>query len=232
MSRPGLPDTRDEARELLVLFCRRMIDAHLAYYTSGNLSTRIASEPGLIAVTPSSIAYDTLGADDIVITTVDGEVVEGRLAPTSELPLHTITYRDRPDVQGIAHVHSAAAMTMSVLGWDLPPILHGFVSACGGGIRTAAYAKGGTDEMAWFTRELLRDRSACFIRNHGTLAIGPTLEHAFNAVAVTEGAADAYLRARPFGPVPEVPADDVLRIRARFWEPVWAGLVGSPTHGG
>jgi len=232
MTRPGLPETRGEAREMLVLFCRRMIEAHLAYYTSGNLSTRIGGEPGLIAITPTSTAYDTLRAEDIVIATVAGEVVEARLAPTSELPLHTLTYQDRPDVLGIAHVHSAAAMTMSVLGWDLPPILHGFVSACGGGIAAAPYAKGGTDEMATLTREPLRDRSACFLRNHGTLAIGPTLEHAFNAATVTEGAADAYLRARAFGEVPEIPADDVARIRARFWEPAWSGLAGVPTHGG
>ncbi len=232
MNRPGLPDTRDEARALLVLFCRRMVDAHLAYYTSGNLSTRISTEPGVIAVTPSSTPYDTMRPEDIVFTTLEGEVVEGDLPPTSELPLHTLAYRDRPDVRGIAHVHSAAAMAMSVLGWDLPPILHGFISACGGGIAAAPYARGGTDEMATLTREPLRDRSACFLRNHGTLAIGPTLEHAFNAATVTEGAADAYLRARAFGPVPEIPADDVLRIRARFWEPVWAGAAGALTHGG
>ena len=42
------------------------------------------------------------------------------------------------------------------------------------------------DEMAWYTAEPLRDRSACFLRNHGTLAVGPTVEHAYNAACVTE----------------------------------------------
>jgi L-fuculose-phosphate aldolase len=232
MTRPGLPETRQEARELVVLFCRRMIEAHLAYYTSGNLSTRIGGEPGLIAITPSSTPYDTLRPDDIVISTLDGTIVEGSLAPTSELGLHTLAYTDRPDVAGIAHVHSPAAMAMAAMGRELPPILHGFVGACGGGIVTAPYARGGTDEMAWFTAEPLRDRSACFLRNHGTLAVGPTLEHAYNAACVTEGAADAYLRALTHGPVPEIPADDVARIRARFWTPAWSGEASAPTHGG
>jgi hypothetical protein len=44
--------------------------------------------------------------------------------------------------------------------------------------------------------------------------------------------ADAYLRAFPFGPVPEVPADDVARIRATQWAPAWFGRAGTPTHGG
>jgi L-fuculose-phosphate aldolase len=122
-------------------------------------------------------------------------------------------------------------MAMAAMGMDLPPILHGLVSACGGGIVTAPYARGATPEMAERTREPLRLRSACLLRNHGTLAIGPTVEHAYNAASTVEGVADAYLAALPFGPVPEVPADDVERIRREQWAPAWAGE-GTLSHGG
>lgn len=104
-------------------------------------------------------------------------------------------------------------MAMAALGMDLPPILHGLVAAYGGGIVAAPYARGATEDMAILTAEPLRHRSACLLRNHGVLAIGPTVEHAYNAASVVEGVADAYLRALPFGPVPEVPAADVERIR-------------------
>ncbi len=230
MPRSGVPDTRAEARELVLLFCRRMLAEHLVSYTAGNISSRIGDEPGLVAVTPGSTAYDTLRAEDIVIVALDGTIVEGRLRPTAELPLHTLAYRDRPDVTGIVHTHSPAAMAMAAMGVDLPPILHGLVAACGGGIVTAPYARGATEEMATLTAEPLRHRSACLLRNHGVLAIGPTVEHAYNAACVVEGVADAYLRARPFGPVPEVPADDVERIRTAQWAPAWAGA--GLTHGG
>ena len=226
----GVPATRAEARELVVLFSRRMLAEHLVSYTAGNISTRIGDEPGLVAVTPGSTAYDTLRAQDIVIVTLDGTIVEGRLRPTAELPLHTLAYRDRPDVGGIVHTHSPAAMAMAAMGMDLPPILHGIVAACGGGIIAAPYARGATDEMATLTAEPLRHRSACLLRNHGVLAIGPNVEHAYNAACVVEGVADAYLRALPFGPVPEVPADDVERIRKAQWAPAWAGA--GVTHGG
>lgn len=232
MSALDVPATRAEARELVVLFCRRMLAEHLVAYTAGNISTRIAREPDLVAVTPGSTAYDTLRPEDIVIVALDGTLVEGARAPTAELPLHTFAYRDRPDVAGIVHTHSPAAMALAALGMDLPPILHGLVSACGGGIVVAPYARGATEEMATRTAEPLRHRSACLLRNHGVLAIGPNLEHAYNAACVVEGVADAYLRALPFGPVSEVPADDVARIRATQWAPAWSGREGAPTHGG
>lgn len=229
---PGLPETRREARELVVLFCRRLLAEHLVSYTSGNISARIASEPDLVAVTPGSTAYDTLRPEDIVIVRLDGTIVEGALHPTAELPLHTLAYRDRPDVAGIVHTHSPAAMAIAAMGMDLPPILHGLISACGGGITTAPYARGATAEMALLTAEPLRHRSACLLRNHGVLAIGPTVEHAYNAACVVEGVADAYLRALPYGPVPEVPADDVERIRTTQWAPAWTGGAAGRTHGG
>ena len=232
MTRPGVPRTRDEARAVVVLFCRRLLAEHLVSYTAGNISTRIADEPGLVAVTPGSTAYDTLRSEDIVIVALDGTIVEGTRRPTAELPLHTLAYRDRPDVAGIVHTHSPAAMALAAMGRDLPPILHGLVSACGGGIVTAPYARGATEEMATLTAEPLRGRSACLLRNHGVLAIGPNVEHAYNAASVVEGSADAYLRALPFGPVPEVPAADVMRIRDTQWAPVWAGTSSAPTHGG
>ena len=229
---PGIPATRREAQEVIVLFCRRLLAEHLVSYTSGNISARIASEPDLVAVTPGSTAYDTLRPEDIVIVRLDGTIVEGSLRPTAELPLHTLAYRDRPDVAGIVHTHSPAAMAMAAMGMDLPPILHGLISACGGGITAAPYARGATEEMALLTAEPLRHRSACLLRNHGVLAIGPTVEHAYNAACVVEGVADAYLRALPYGPVPEVPADDVVRIRTTQWAPAWADALPGRTHGG
>lgn len=232
MTRPGLPETRREAKELVVLFCRRLLDERLVSYTAGNISTRIGSEPDLVAVTPGSTAYDTLRPEDIVIVRLDGTVVEGPLPPTAELPLHTLAYRDRPDVAGIVHTHSPAAMALAALGLDLPPILHGLIAACGGGIVTAPYARGATEEMALLTAEPLRHRSACLLRNHGVLAIGPTVEHAYNAASVVEGVADAYLRALPYGPVPEVPEDDVIRIRDTQWTPAWTSGSSGSTHGG
>ena len=222
----------NEARECVVLFAQRLLAERLVFFTAGNISMRIAGDPDLVAMTPASTPYDTLRPGDVVIVRLDGLVVDGGLKPTSELPLHTLTYLRRPDVGGIVHTHSSAAMAAAAMGIAIPPILHGLVSACGGGILTAPYARGGTAEVAELTAEALRDRSACLLRNHGVLAIGPTVDHAYNAASVVEGVADAYLRALAFGPVPEIAPDEVDRIRREQWLPAWSAARRAPTHGG
>lgn len=209
------------AREEVILYCRRMQMEHLVYYTAGNISKRVDGETGLYAVTPTNSPYDTLVPEDIVIATVDGEIVDGRKRPTSEFPMHTLMYRRRPEIGGIVHTHSAAAMSMAVMGWTLPPILTGFVEAAGGSIATARYSRPGTEEMADYTAEALADRGACFLRHHGLLAIGSNLAHAYQAACVTEGAAEVYLRLRSMGAeIPELPAEEVRWI-ADEWREQW-----------
>lgn len=226
------PAAFDQARRRVLLFARRLLAERLASFTAGNVSMRVPGEPDLVAVTPAGTPYDTMRATDIVIVRLDGGVVDGLLRPTSELPLHTLAYARRPDVGGIVHTHSPAAMAAAAMGLAIPPILHGLVAACGGGIVTAPYARAGTAEMAELTADALRDRSACLLRNHGVLAIGPTVDHAYNAASVVEASADAYLRALAFGPVPEIAPGEVARIRHEQWAPAWSGAPAAPTHGG
>ncbi|MGH2475218.1 MAG: class II aldolase/adducin family protein, partial [Candidatus Limnocylindrales bacterium] len=90
-------DARQRAREDVVLFCRRMQAEGLVVWTAGNLSTRVAGEPNLIAMTPANTPYDTMTPDDVCIVRPDGSIVDGSLDPTSEFPLHTLLYQRRPE---------------------------------------------------------------------------------------------------------------------------------------
>jgi L-fuculose-phosphate aldolase len=208
------------AREDVVLFCRRMQQERLAYWTGGNISRRVEDAPGLIAVTPTALPYDVMTPDDVAIISLDGLLVDGPRQPTSEVPLHTLLYQRRPEVGAIVHTHSVGAMTMAALGWTLPPILTGWVEACGGAIVTAPYARPGTAALADAVAEALVDRGACFLRHHGLLAIGADLAHAYQAASVTEGAAQVYLAAVAHGPVPQLP-DEEVRLIASLWRAQW-----------
>jgi L-fuculose-phosphate aldolase len=223
-------DRWQAARLDVLLYCRRMQAEHLVRHTAGNISMRVAGEPGQFAVTPTSLAYDTLAPEDIVIADVEGTVLDGGREPTTEMPLHSLVYRRRPDVQAIVHTHSPAAMTMAALGWTLPPILTGFVAATGGDVRTARYARPGTADLADATAEALADRGACFLEHHGLLAIGASLARAYDAAATTEGAAEVYLRARLFGDVP-VLADEEVRWLGEVWRARWR-LGDAPSNAG
>jgi L-fuculose-phosphate aldolase len=195
-----------EAREKVIRYARKLQAERLVYSTAGNISLRIPAEPGLLACTPAAAQYDLLEPADIAIVTLDGEQVDGRKPPTSELRMHRMFCKYRPEIGAIVHTHGKAVMTFANLGWTLPPILTGLCEATGGAVLTSPYSQPGTDQMYTYTAPALRDRGATFLRYHGLLAIGADLEHAFHTAAVVEGACEVYLSARQFGPVAELPA--------------------------
>jgi L-ribulose-5-phosphate 4-epimerase len=221
----------EAARREVLVFAQRMLAERLVNWTAGNVSRRIEDSPGLFAVTPTSVPYDVMAPSDILIVTLDGDVIDGSLPPTSELPLHTLVYRSRPDVGAVVHTHGAASVAMAALGWGLPPFLPAIVAWAGGAIACTPYARAGTEEIAHVTAAALADRSACFLGNHGLLAIGRSLPYAYGAASMVEAAADAYLKARLLGNVPELEAAEIERLRGA-WMRRWgrrAGSVASPT---
>jgi L-ribulose-5-phosphate 4-epimerase len=80
----------------------------LVLYTFGNASG-ISRKDGLIAIKPSGVPYETLTPEHMVVTTLDGEIVEGELRPSSDLPTHLEIYKQFPNVGGVAHTHSEFA---------------------------------------------------------------------------------------------------------------------------
>ena len=80
----------------------------LVLYTFGNASG-ISRKEGLVAIKPSGVPYEKLTAADMVITDLDGKIVEGSLRPSSDLPTHLELYRQFPQAGGIAHTHSEHA---------------------------------------------------------------------------------------------------------------------------
>lgn len=213
---------RRRARAAIVEFGLRMQVERLAYWTSGNLSMRVPGDPDLVAVSPSAMPWDLVEPDDVPLVRLDGSVLDGTTRPTSELPLHTLLYQRRPDIRAIVHVHSPAAMAMAALDWTLPAFLTGLVEATGGSVACAPYARPGSAQLADAVADALDGRGCCFLRHHGLLAIGASLPRAFQAATVTEGAADAYLRARSVGTVSDLPADEVHWI-AEAWHAQWSG---------
>lgn len=91
----------------------------LVTFTWGNVS-EIDRKQGLIAIKPSGVSYKTMTADDIVIIDLDGNVVEGRLRPSSDAPTHVVLYKAFPSVGGIVHTHSSWATSWAQAGKDIP----------------------------------------------------------------------------------------------------------------
>jgi L-ribulose-5-phosphate 4-epimerase len=217
-----------EIRQKVITYALKLQAERLVYSTAGNISVRVPGQPDLLACTPASTQYDLLEPADIAIVTVDGEQVDGRKPATSEVRMHTLICKNRPEVGSVVHTHGKAVMTFANLGWTLPPILTGLCEAAGGAVYTSPYSQPETDQMYTYTVPALRDRGATFLRFHGLLAIGADLEHAFHTAAVVEGACEVYLAARPFGPVPELPAPQAEWIGS-YWRAQFPSATGPRT---
>lgn len=91
----------------------------LVKYTWGNVSG-IDREQGLVVIKPSGVAYEEMTEDDLVVVTLDGEVVEGKLRPSSDTPTHLEIYKAFPTIGGIVHTHSMWATIWAQAKQPLP----------------------------------------------------------------------------------------------------------------
>lgn len=90
-------------------------------FTWGNVSG-IDRASGLVAIKPSGVDYETMTPEDMVIVDLDGNIVEGRLKPSSDTPTHLFLYRAFPEAGGIAHTHSEFAVSFAQAGLDIPAL--------------------------------------------------------------------------------------------------------------
>ncbi|MFE7569443.1 class II aldolase/adducin family protein [Streptomyces sp. NPDC057539] len=174
----------------LVATAQRTAGEGLVVGTSGNVSVRIGE---LILVTPSGVPYDQLTAEDTVGVDLEGRQVLGEFTPTSELPLHLAVYRNT-SATALVHTHAVHATAVSTLVPELP-LIHYMAAALGGSVRVAPYALYGSDELAGHMLHALRDRNACLLQNHGTVAYGDSLAQAYDRTAQLEWMCRLWLTA-------------------------------------
>jgi L-ribulose-5-phosphate 4-epimerase len=92
----------------------------LVLYTFGNASG-VDRQQGLVVIKPSGVPYDKLRPEDMVITDLDGEIVEGTLQPSSDLETHTLLYREFEEIGAVVHTHSEFATSFAQAGLPIPP---------------------------------------------------------------------------------------------------------------
>src|SRR6266576_1673040 len=99
-----LPDLRKAVLEANLELVRK----GLVLYTFGNASA-IFRKKSLVVIKPSGVPYDRLRPADLVITNLNGKIVEGKLRPSSDLPTHLVLYKSFPSIGSISHTHSEYA---------------------------------------------------------------------------------------------------------------------------
>ncbi|NUR73658.1 MAG: L-ribulose-5-phosphate 4-epimerase [Hamadaea sp.] len=189
----------------------------LVVWTAGNVSARVPGED-LMVIKPSGVGYDELTPENMVVCDLDGNLVEGDYAPSSDTAAHAYVYRNRPDVGGVVHTHSTYASAWAARGEPVPCVLTAMADEFGGEIPVGPFALiGGDDIGRGIVETLAGHRSpAVLMRNHGVFTIGRTAKAAVKAAVMTEDVARTVHLSRAYGePVP-IDGKDVDALYDRY----------------
>lgn len=196
-------------RELVAKLHDELIRWQLVVWTAGNVSSRV---PGadLFVIKPSGVDYDALAADNMIVCDLDGNVVDGERAPSSDTAAHAYVYRAMPHVGGVVHTHSTYATAWAARGEPIPCVLTAMADEFGGEIPVGPFALIGNDDIgAGIVKTLSGHRSpAVLMQNHGVFTIGRDARAAVKAAVMCEDVARTVHIARQLGaPLPIDPAD-------------------------
>ena len=192
-------------REAVLEANLELVRRGLVLYTFGNVSGVDRAE-GLVVIKPSGVDYDALRAEDMVVTDLDGKVVEGKLRPSSDLDTHTLLYREFAEVGAVVHTHSEFATSFAQAGMAIPALgtthadyFHGPVPVTAPLSDTAIQGRyvheTGTAIVTKFRAEKIDPMAvpACLVAGHAPFVWGRTPdEAAHNAVVLEAVARMAY----------------------------------------
>ena len=223
--------TEDAARQAVVDACLAMGGLGINQGKAGNVSVRWdrGGADGML-VTPSALAYERMGIDDVVWLSLalDDTAAEdaqptmrdGTRPASSEWRMHRDVYAARPEAGAVVHahpVHAAALACLPRIQRDGIPAFHYMVAVAGGDdIRCAPYATFGTRALSERALTALEGRRACLLAHHGLLACHDSLERALGLAAEVETLCRMYWLALQVGEPGVLDADEMRRVIPRL----------------
>lgn len=202
---PETPTSPTTTPEEVLATAKRMLADGLVEGTSGNISGRLPG--GRVCLTPSSVAYDTMTLDDLVVLDEAGAVLSGHRSPTTEKDLHLSALRRYPELGAVIHTHAVYATMFAVAHEAIPAVIEEVVVYVGGDVPCCDYRGTGTVELGDEVAGRLADRGAVLLANHGLVTCGATPAKALHLAALVERTAKIVWGTRAMGgeiqPLPE-----------------------------
>lgn len=187
-----------EERKLLVEYGKIMSSEGLSTGTSGNLSI-YNSDDKLVMITPSGINYFKTKPEDIVVMTLDGDIIEGDRKPSSEWHLHTLFYKNKDDARAIVHTHSIYCTTFAALRMPILPVHYVIADTKCMEVPCAPYERFGTEKLAKAAVKAAGKSDAVLLANHGLVTCGKDLQAAYGLAREMEYIAEIQYRAMCIG---------------------------------
>lgn len=211
-----MPSEHQSRREIVQL--GRMLHANgFIAATDGNLSVRL--DQRRILITPTGMSKGAMRPGDLVVADMDGRRLKGKREITSEVGMHLLIYRMRPDIQAIVHAHPRTATGFAAAGIALNQPLVCEVVIGLGQIPLAPYGTPGTPELARTLEPLVPDYDAILMANHGVVTYGADLRSAYMKMETVEHFAQITLVTRMLGqqqPLAQPDLEKLLEVRSRY----------------
>jgi len=200
--------------------CKLNIDLQrygLVAWTSGNVSERMEGGKSFM-IKPSGVMYEELKASQMIICDLDGKVLEGDLAPSSDTQTHAYIYRNMRDVNGVVHTHSNYAAAWAAIHSAIPCALTAMADEFGGEIPLGPFALIGDDAIGKGVVETLTGHrsTAVLMKNHGVFTIGKNATAAVKSAVMCEDVAKTTWIAKTMGTLQIISPADIDKLFDRY----------------
>lgn len=197
------------ARRDLIQICHLMYERSYVVSSDGNVSVQL--DDGRVLATPTMTCKGRMTEDLIAVTDLEGRPLNDRRA-SSELAMHLLIYRERPDVKAVCHAHPPHGTAFAVAGLPMDqPILSEVILTLGC-VPLAEYGTPSTDELTNAMRPLVKHHNALLMANHGAVAYGGDLWQAFDRLETLEHTARIAILSRLLGGSRNLPPEAIEKL--------------------
>ena len=204
-----------QARKLIIEIGKLLYERSYVVSSDGNISCRL--DENRILATPTQVSKGRMTEDGLAITNLDGKALNDKKA-SSELAMHLLIYKMRPDINAVCHAHPPHGTAFSVAGLAIDqPILSEVILTLGC-VPLTAYGTPSTNELTESMKPFVEHHNALLMANHGAVAYGEDLWQAFDRLETLEHTAKIAILSRALGganDLPKAAIEKLINIREK-----------------
>jgi L-fuculose-phosphate aldolase len=205
------PFSMDEsqARKLIVEIGKLLYERSYVVSSDGNVSIRL--DENRVLATPTMMCKGRMSEDDLAVTDMEGKPLSDKRA-SSELAMHLLIYKMRPDVKAVCHAHPPNGTAFAVAGLAIDkPILSEVILTLGC-VPLTDYGTPSTDELTEAMKPFVAHHNALLMANHGAVAYGENLWQAFDRLETLEHTAKIAILAKALGGANDLPQEAIEKL--------------------
>lgn len=199
-----------QIKKQLVEICHKIHAKGFVAATDGNISVRI--DENKILCTPTSLPKEKIRISDLIVISIDGNIISGNRKPSTEIKMHLAIYNNRDDVNAVIHAHPvyATAFASSKFALDIPFLPEVILSI--GKVPVCKYATPSTDEVVKSILPFVQKTNLLLLQNHGVVTFGKNLQEAYYLLEKLEHTAKVFSVAMTFNGVRPLTKRQILKL--------------------